>query len=154
MNKIILLLSILIFTSNVNAFDYKRCMDVNIEKTDIDGMKEIISQVMQLEEVGRVEDVNFLALGYLYSTVAAYSTGFDTARVILMAAKFTNKESEINSRDVFKILSNYFVKALEGYSDSINKNIVFVKNQSIRDDLKVINRKNALLLKKLAPCSN
>jgi len=154
MNKIILFLSILIFTSNVNAFNYKRCMDVNIEKSDYEGMKEVISQAMQLEEVGRTEDINFSALAYLSTTVTAYITGFNTAKVILMAAKFTNKESETNSRDAFKNLSNLSVKALEAYSDYINKSVAFVKNQSIRDDLKAINRKNALLLQKMAACSN
>jgi len=129
-------------------------MDVNIERSDNSGMKEVLTQVIQLDKVGKSEDVNFETLAYMSTTVNAFYIGFETARTILLSAKFTNKESVINSRDVFKILSNYFVKALEGYSDSINKNIVFVKNQSIRDDLKVINRKNALLLKKLAPCSN
>jgi len=154
MNKTIFLLFILIFTSNVNAFDYRRCMDVKIEHSDYGGMEEVFSQLIRLDEVGRTEDINFSALGYLSTTVDAYMTGFNVARVILGSTKFSNKESEMDSKNALQILSSQYTKSLLSYSDFINKNIVFVKNQSIRDDLKAISRKNALLLQKMAACSS
>jgi len=129
-------------------------MDLNIEKSDNPSMKEVLSQVIQLDKAGQSEDVNFEALAYLSTTVNAFNIGFETARTILLSAKFTSKESEINSKEAFKNVSSQYINAIQAYSDSINKSIAFVKNQSVRDDLKSINRKNTLLLEKLARCFN
>jgi len=152
--KKIAILFIWLQTCSANAFDYQRCMDLSLDRAEFPGMKDVLSQVIQLENMGQNEEVNFEALAYLSTTVDAYFIGFVTARTILYSAKFQNKESELNSKEAFKNVASRYVKSFQNYSDFVNKSIVFVKNQSVRDDLKSINRKNVLSLQKLAVCSN
>ena len=94
--KILISLLILLGTFSSYAFDYKDCMALRFERTDVDsGMREILTQVMQLNGVGKGEDVNFEAMGYLSAAVDAYVLGFTTARIILLNAKFSTKDDEL-----------------------------------------------------------
>jgi hypothetical protein len=149
-----LLVALNLIGASANAFDYKKCIDA---KTDLSvsngGMREVLAQVMQLEKVGQGEDINFETLAYLSTTVDAYFIGFMTAKTILIPARFSSKEDEETVRESFKNLSINYIRSLQYFTEKINQGVAFVRNQSVRDDLKAIVKKNNLLLQKLSNCS-
>jgi len=153
--KLLISLMIIFGSSTGYAFDYKSCMAMRFERNDVDsGMREILTQVMQLSGAGKSEDVNFEAMGYLSAAVDAYVLGFTTARIILLNAKFSAKDDELAPVESFKLISGIYIKSLNRLNDMINENIAFVKSQSVRDDLKALVIKNKSQLRRLSPCAD
>jgi len=151
--KILISLLILLGTFSSYAFDYKGCLFVDSDSPD-SAMVNIIQQVASLSKVGRNEEVNFRALAYNYGIVVANFDGFSTARTILFFAKYPSKEDEVNPKAAFQLMANAYIKSIEHLNDSINEDVAFVKNQSVRDDLKALVIKNQNQLRRLSPCAN
>jgi hypothetical protein len=141
--------------STAMAFDFKSCKSAKFERDDFDnGMLGIFTQVMQLSDAGRKEEVNFEALAYLSAAVDAYAIGFNATKGILISAKFPTKEDDALATEAFLNLTRGYTHALERLNDMINANVAFVKNQSVRDDLKALVIKNKNQLRRLSPCVN
>jgi len=153
--KILISAAMILCFSTAIAFDFKSCKSVKFEGNDFDnGMVEIYTQVMQLAEVGRKEEVNFDALAYLSGVVDAYAVGFNTTKGILISAKFPTKEDDALVMEAFLNLTRGYTRVLEQLNDRINANVAFVKSQSVRDDLKALVIKNKNQLRRLSPCVN
>jgi hypothetical protein len=117
-------------------------------------MINIIQQVAALSKVGRGEEVNFRALAYLSATVEAYETGFQTVKLVLYRAKYESMQDEVNPRAAFQNLASGYIKSIEYLNDLINEDVAFVKNPSVRDDLKALVIKNQNQLRRLSPCAD
>ena len=150
-------ISLLLFlgASTGQAFDYKSCLAVKLDSPGpTPAMINIIQQVAALSKVGRGEEVNFRALAYLSATVEAYETGFQTVKLILYRAKYESMQDEVNPRAAFQNLASGYIKSIEYLNDLINEDVAFVKNQSVRDDLKALVIKNQNQLRRLSPCAD
>jgi len=153
--KLLMPIAMILCLSTAIAFDFKSCKSVKFERDDFDnGMLGIYTQVMQLAEVGRREEVNFDALAYLSGVVDAYAVGFNTTKGILISAKFPTKEDDALVMEAFLNLTRGYARVLEQLNDMINANVAFVKSQSVRDDLKALVIKNKNQLRRLSPCVN
>jgi hypothetical protein len=80
--------------------------------------------------------------------------GFVSVKTVMRASNFKNKEQEEIAKSAFANVASIFFKSTKNFVNTINNNIAFIKNQSIREDLKSIRNENEKLLRYISVCEN
>jgi hypothetical protein len=142
------------------GYDFKECMNLelanNKEAMSVSSglMKNVLQQENQLEKIGKSEDVDIVLLASYSSMVNISMLGFVSVKTVMRASNFKNKEQEEIAKSAFANVASIFFKSTKNFVNTINDNIAFIKNQSIREDLKSIRNENEKLLRYISVCEN